>query len=110
MGSRAPARRAARHGPVHPQESHTASDPVSGRARPRFRQGCLRVKLIMNVFRTFVLGGAAAALLAAAALAALESAESAPCTSTVGRLAPPGGQVRQTEVWGDEAQVRMTGD
>ncbi len=28
----------------------------------------------------------------------------------MGRLAPPGGQVQQTEVWGDEAQVRMTGD
>jgi hypothetical protein len=94
----------------------------------------------MNVFRTFVLSGAAAALLAGcagmerpdvervatdfatgapgvrcallapAALAALESDESAPCTATVGRLAPPGGQVQQTEVWGDEAQVRMTGD
>ncbi len=94
----------------------------------------------MNVFRTFVLSGAAAALLAGcagmerpdvervasdfargdpgvrcallapAALAALESDESAPCTATVGRLTPPGGQVQQTEVWGDEAQVRMTGD
>jgi hypothetical protein len=93
----------------------------------------------MNVFRAFVLGAAVAvlvgcagmerpevervatdfatgtpavrcALLAPAALAALESDESAPCTATVGRLAPPGGQVQQTEVWGDEAQVRMTGD
>jgi hypothetical protein len=50
------------------------------------------------------------ALLAPAALAALESAASAPCLDTVDQLAPSGGQVRHTEVWGDEAQVRMTGD
>ncbi len=94
----------------------------------------------MNVFCTFVLGGAAAtllagcagmerpdveraatdfatgdpgvrcALLAPAALAALEFDESAPCTTTVGRLAPSGGQVRQAVVWGDEAQVRLADD
>lgn len=93
----------------------------------------------MNVFRAFVLGAAVAvlvgcagmeqpevervatdfatgtpavrcALLAPAALAALESAASAPCADAVGRLAPAGGQVQHTEVWADEAQVRMTGD
>jgi hypothetical protein len=94
----------------------------------------------MNAFRTFVLGTAAAVLLAGcagmerpdvervatdfatgapavrcqllapAALAALESDESAPCTAVVGDLAPPGGEVRQTAVWGDEAQVQLTDD
>jgi hypothetical protein len=94
----------------------------------------------MNVFRALVLGSAAAALLAGcagmeqpdvervaadfatgdpavrcellapAALAALEADDSAPCTATVGRLAPSGGEVQQTTVWGDEAQVRLTDD
>lgn len=50
------------------------------------------------------------ALLAPAALAALESDESAPCTAAVSGLAPRGGQVQHTEVWGEEAQVRLTGD
>jgi hypothetical protein len=94
----------------------------------------------MYAFRTFVLGAAAAVLLAGcagmerpdvervatdfatggpaircqllapAALAALERAESAPCVAVVGDLAPPGGEVRQTAVWGGEAQVHLAGD
>jgi hypothetical protein len=54
--------------------------------------------------------GVRCALLAPAALAALESDESAPCTATVGELAPSGGQVQQSAVWGDEAQVRLADD
>lgn len=90
----------------------------------------------MNVFRSFVVGAAVAMLagcaaaerpdvervatdfasgdptvrcdlLAPAALAALEL--DGPCTAEV-TAAPPGGQVLQTEVWGDAAQVRMSGD
>jgi hypothetical protein len=48
------------------------------------------------------------ALLAPAALASLE--REGPCAATVGTSAPSGGQVLQTAVWGDEAQVRMSGD
>jgi hypothetical protein len=60
----------------------------------------------------FATGGPAArcALLAPAALSALESTQSAPCAETVGRLASSGGQVQRTEVWGDEAQVRLSDD
>jgi hypothetical protein len=49
-------------------------------------------------------------LLAPATLAALEFEESASCGESVGALAPPGGQVVHTEVWGDEAQVRLADD
>jgi hypothetical protein len=65
-----------------------------------------------RVATDFATGGPAArcALLAPAALTALESAQSAPCAEAVGRLAPSGGQVQRTEVWGDEAQVRLTDD
>jgi hypothetical protein len=91
----------------------------------------------MNVIRTFMVGatiamlaGCAAAerpdvervatdftegdptvrceLLAPAALAALE--REGPCVATVAESAPSGGQVLQTAVWGDEAQVRLSGD
>jgi hypothetical protein len=48
------------------------------------------------------------ALLAPATVAALE--REGPCVAMVGRSAPSGGQVLQTEVWGDEAQVRLSGD
>jgi hypothetical protein len=48
------------------------------------------------------------ALLAPATLAALE--RDGPCAATVGTSSPPGGQVLQTAVWGDEAQVRLSGD
>jgi hypothetical protein len=48
------------------------------------------------------------AVLAPAALASLE--RDGPCTATVGESAPSGGQVLQTSVWGDEAQVRLSRD
>ncbi|RBY79506.1 hypothetical protein DQ238_09885 [Geodermatophilus sp. TF02-6] len=50
------------------------------------------------------------ALLTPATRAALESDESMPCTDAIGRLPLGGGAVRAVEVWGDEAQVRMTDD
>lgn len=46
-------------------------------------------------------------LLAPATVAALEREE--PCVAAV-RAAPPGGQVVETAVWGDAAQVRMSRD
>jgi hypothetical protein len=52
--------------------------------------------------------GTRCALLAPAALAALEN--EGPCVATVAAAAPQGGQVLQTSVWGDEAQVRLSGD
>jgi hypothetical protein len=48
------------------------------------------------------------ALLASATVAALE--REGPCVATVGTSAPSGWQVLRTEVWGDEAQVRLSGD
>jgi hypothetical protein len=48
------------------------------------------------------------ALLAPAALAAAE--RDGPCVAAVGTQAPSDGQVLQTAVWGDEAQVRLSGD
>lgn len=91
----------------------------------------------MNVIKAFILGAAVAmlagcaaterpdvervatdfatgsptvrcALLAPATLATLE--REGPCIATVGAPAQPGGQVLQTAVWGDEAQVRLSGD
>jgi hypothetical protein len=91
----------------------------------------------MNVIRAFILGAAVAmlagcaaterpdvervasdfvtgdpsarcALLAPATLAAVE--RDGPCVAAVGTPAPSGGQVLQTSVWGDEAQVRLSGD
>jgi hypothetical protein len=50
------------------------------------------------------------ALLAPAALAALEHDDPRPCAQAVAAVAPSGGQVQQTEVWGDEAQVRLADD
>ena len=50
------------------------------------------------------------ALLAPATVAALEHDESAPCADALGQLDLPGGQVVSSAVWGDNAQVRLTGD
>jgi hypothetical protein len=90
----------------------------------------------MNVFRAFIAGAAVAmlaacaaaerpdvervaadfasgdptvrcALLAPATMAAVE--REGPCSATVA-AAPPGGQVLGAEVWGDAAQVRLSGD
>ncbi len=50
------------------------------------------------------------ALLAPATVAALEYDESAPCADALGQVGLPGGQVVSSAVWGDNAQVRLTGD
>lgn len=50
------------------------------------------------------------ALLAPAALSALEHDEARPCIEAVADVAPSGGRVQHTEVWGDEAQVRLADD
>jgi hypothetical protein len=50
------------------------------------------------------------ALLAPAAVRALEHDEQAPCAEALGQLELPGGDVVSTEVWGDNAQVRLTDD
>jgi hypothetical protein len=50
------------------------------------------------------------ALLAPATLAALEHDESAPCPDALGQVDLPGGQVVSSAVWGDNAQVQLTGD
>jgi hypothetical protein len=91
----------------------------------------------MNVIRAFVLGATVAmlagcaaterpdveraatdfasgdptarcALLTPATLAAVE--RDGPCVAAVGTSVPSGTQVLQTSVWGDEAQVRLSGD
>jgi hypothetical protein len=50
------------------------------------------------------------ALLAPATVAALEHDESAPCADALGQLDLPGGQLVSSAVWGENAQVRLTGD
>jgi hypothetical protein len=50
------------------------------------------------------------ALLAPATLAAVERAASATCTQVVAGLAPRGGRVVHTSVWGDAAQVQTADD
>jgi hypothetical protein len=50
------------------------------------------------------------ALLAPAAVLALEHDEQAPCAEALGQLELPGGEVVSSEVWGGNAQVRLTGD
>jgi hypothetical protein len=48
------------------------------------------------------------ALLAPATLAAVE--RDGPCVAVVGPSVPSGAQVLQTSVWGDQAQIRLSGD
>ena len=76
--------------------------------------GCagLQQPEVERVAAAFTQSGAAdrCALLAAATVAALEHDESAPCPDALGQLDLPGGQVVSSAVWGDNAQVRMTGD
>ena len=58
-------------------------------------------------------GGDAAArcdLLAPKALAALEKSESTNCADAVGQLPLDGGDVRSVQVWGGNAQVKLSGD
>ncbi|RBY86946.1 hypothetical protein DQ240_09140 [Blastococcus sp. TF02A-26] len=49
-------------------------------------------------------------LLAAATRAALESEESAACPDVIGDLPLAGGAVESVEIWGGNAQVRLSGD
>jgi hypothetical protein len=49
-------------------------------------------------------------LLAPATLEALESEESAPCADALPQLPLQGGDVQAVEVWGGDAQVRLSGD
>jgi hypothetical protein len=50
------------------------------------------------------------ALLVPAAVLALEHDEQAPCAEALGQVELPGGEVVASQVWGDNAQVRLTGD
>ncbi|WP_456918853.1 hypothetical protein [Geodermatophilus sp. SYSU D00708] len=49
-------------------------------------------------------------LLAPATRAALESDESAPCADALEQIPLQGGTVESVEVWGRDAQVRLSGD
>jgi hypothetical protein len=49
-------------------------------------------------------------LLAPGTLAALEKDQSASCTDAIQELPLKGGQVTAVQVWGGEAQVRLSGD
>jgi len=49
-------------------------------------------------------------LLAPKALAALEKSESQPCAQAIGQLPLQGGTVRAVQVWGGDAQVKLSGD
>jgi hypothetical protein len=50
------------------------------------------------------------ALLAPATVATLEHEESTGCAQALGELELPGGTVESIAVWGDNAQVRLSGD
>ncbi len=50
------------------------------------------------------------ALLAPSTLQTLEAEESAPCADVIGQVPLPGGAVEAVEVWGGDAQVRLSGD
>jgi hypothetical protein len=49
-------------------------------------------------------------LLAPATLVAFEKTESAPCAEALEQLPLEGGEVTAVEIWGDNAQVRLSGD
>lgn len=49
-------------------------------------------------------------LLAPATIAAVEHDESMTCAAALSQLELPGGTVESSEVWGDNAQVRLTDD
>ena len=49
-------------------------------------------------------------LLTPKALAALEKSQSASCADAIGQLPLSGGDVRSVQVWGGDAQVRLSGD
>ena len=54
--------------------------------------------------------GARCDLLAPNALTALEQDQSQPCDQAIAQLPVAGGDVQSVEVWGGDAQVRLTGD
>jgi energy-coupling factor transporter ATP-binding protein EcfA2 len=54
--------------------------------------------------------GARCDLLAPATLATLENDRSAPCVDTIQELPLKGGEVTAVEIWGGDAQVRLSGD
>ena len=49
-------------------------------------------------------------LLTPKALAALEKSESQACADAIGQLPLQGGKVRAVQVWGGDAQVKLSGD
>jgi hypothetical protein len=49
-------------------------------------------------------------LLTPASLASFEQSEAAPCAEAINQLPLDSGSVRSVEIWGGEAQVRLTGD
>jgi hypothetical protein len=49
-------------------------------------------------------------LLIATTRAAVEQQEQAACSEAIGDLPLQGGEVREVQVWGDEAQVKLDGD
>jgi hypothetical protein len=54
--------------------------------------------------------GARCDLLAPKALEAFEQNQSGPCDQAIAQLPLAGGDVQSVEVWGGDAQVRLTGD
>jgi hypothetical protein len=54
--------------------------------------------------------GARCSLLAPATLAALEKHRSAPCADAIQQLPLKGGEVAAVQIWGGDAQVRLSGD
>jgi hypothetical protein len=76
--------------------------------------GCagLQQPEVEQVAAAFTQSGAAerCALLAPTTVTALEHDESVPCADALGQLDLPGGRVVSSVVWGDNAQVRLTGD
>ena len=83
-------------------------------AAAAFLTGCagLQQPEVEQVAMAFAIGDppARCELLAPATLSAIEVEEAAACGKSVGELAPSGGRVVHTDVWGDEAQVRLTDD
>ncbi len=49
-------------------------------------------------------------LLAPATLAAFERGQSEPCTEAIAQVSRGDGEVRSVEIWGGEAQVKLSGD
>jgi hypothetical protein len=49
-------------------------------------------------------------LLTPKALAALEKSESTNCADAIGQLPLDGGDVRSVQIWGGDAQVKLSGD